>query len=87
VQILTFAGVERSPYLWRPVATTLTEALKIPRDAVKEMDSRYQTLAREGFVNLGERIKRNVEGVIRDGRRTGGRAYGYLPVCETCGRG
>jgi S-DNA-T family DNA segregation ATPase FtsK/SpoIIIE len=56
-KILTFAGVEGSPYLWRPVATTLTEALKILRDAVKEMDSRYQTLAREGFVNLGERIK------------------------------
>jgi FtsK/SpoIIIE family/PD-(D/E)XK nuclease superfamily/FtsK alpha domain len=56
-KILTFAGVEGSPYLWRPVATTLTEALKILRDAVKEMDSRYQALAREGFVNLGERIK------------------------------
>jgi len=56
-KILTFAGVEGSPYLWRPVATTLTEALKILRDAVKEMDSRYQTLAGEGFVNLGERIK------------------------------
>ena len=56
-KILTFAGVEGSPYLWRPVATTLTEALKILRDAVKEMASRYQTLAREAFVNLDERIK------------------------------
>jgi S-DNA-T family DNA segregation ATPase FtsK/SpoIIIE len=56
-KILTFAGVEDSPFLWRPVATTLTEALTILRDAVKEMDSRYQTLAREAFVNLGERIK------------------------------
>jgi S-DNA-T family DNA segregation ATPase FtsK/SpoIIIE len=56
-KILTFAGVEGSPYLWRPVATTLTEALKILRDSVKEMDARYQTLAGEGFVNLGERIK------------------------------
>ena len=56
-KILTFAGVEGSPYLWRPVATTLTEALKILRDAVKEMDARYQKLAGEGFVNLGERIK------------------------------
>ncbi len=51
-KILTFAGIEASPYLWRPVATTLA----ILRDAVKEMDSRYQTLAREAFVNLGERI-------------------------------
>ena len=56
-KILTFAGVEGSPYLWRPVATTLTEALTILRDAVKEMDARYQKLAGEGFVNLGERIK------------------------------
>lgn len=56
-KILTFAGVEGSPYLWRPVATTLADALAILRDAVKEMDARYQTLAREGFVNLGERIK------------------------------
>lgn len=56
-KILTFAGVEGSPYLWRPVATTLPEALAILRDAVKEMDARYQKLAREGFVNLGERLK------------------------------
>jgi S-DNA-T family DNA segregation ATPase FtsK/SpoIIIE len=56
-KILTFAGVEGSPYLWRPVATTLAEAMAILRDAVAEMDARYQMLAREGFVNLGERIK------------------------------
>lgn len=56
-KILTFAGVEGSPYLWRPVATTLAEALAILRDAVKEMDTRYQMLAREAFVNLAERIK------------------------------
>jgi hypothetical protein len=56
-KILTFAGVEGSPYLWRSVATTLAEALAILRDAVKEMDARYHTLAREGFVNLGERVK------------------------------
>ncbi len=56
-KILTFAGVERSPYLWRPVATTLADAIAILRDAVAEMDTRYQLLAREGFVNLGERFK------------------------------
>ncbi|HTO63983.1 MAG TPA: DNA translocase FtsK [Bradyrhizobium sp.] len=56
-KILTFAGVEGSPYLWRPVATTLHQAMAILRDAVAEMDARYQKLAREGFVNLGERIK------------------------------
>jgi S-DNA-T family DNA segregation ATPase FtsK/SpoIIIE len=56
-KILTFSGVAGSPYLWRPVATTLAEALEILRDSVKEMDARYQILAREGVVNLGERIK------------------------------
>jgi RecB family exonuclease len=56
-KMLTFAGVEGSPYLWRPVATTLTEAVAILRGAVKEMDSRYRTLAREGFMYLGERLE------------------------------
>jgi DNA segregation ATPase FtsK/SpoIIIE-like protein len=37
-KILTFAGVEGCPYLWRPVATTLADALTILRDAVTEMD-------------------------------------------------
>jgi S-DNA-T family DNA segregation ATPase FtsK/SpoIIIE len=56
-KILTFAGVEGSPYLWRPVATTLPDALSILRDAVAEMDARYQLLGRDGFVSLGERLK------------------------------
>jgi S-DNA-T family DNA segregation ATPase FtsK/SpoIIIE len=56
-KILTFAGVEGSPYLWRPVATTLADAMAILRAAVAEMDARYQMLARGGFVNLGERFK------------------------------
>jgi S-DNA-T family DNA segregation ATPase FtsK/SpoIIIE len=56
-KILTFAGVESSPYLWRPVATTLPDAMAILRDAVAEMGARYQMLARGGFVNLGERVK------------------------------
>jgi S-DNA-T family DNA segregation ATPase FtsK/SpoIIIE len=56
-KILTFAGVEGSPYLWRPVATALPDAMAILHDAVAEMDARYHVLARGGFVNLGERIK------------------------------
>jgi FtsK/SpoIIIE family/FtsK alpha domain len=56
-KILTFAGAEGSPYLWRPVATTLADAMAILRAAVAEMDERYQVLARGGFVNLGERFK------------------------------
>jgi S-DNA-T family DNA segregation ATPase FtsK/SpoIIIE len=55
-KILTFAGVEGSPYLWRPVATTLADAMAILRDAVAEMDARYHALARGGFVNLRERV-------------------------------
>ncbi|NVO14872.1 MAG: PD-(D/E)XK nuclease family protein [Rhodoplanes sp.] len=56
-KILTFTGVEGSPYLWRPVATTLADAMAILRDAVADMDARYRVLARGGFVNLGERFK------------------------------
>ncbi|MGY3450266.1 DNA translocase FtsK [Bradyrhizobium sp. USDA 4353] len=56
-KILTFSGVGGSPYLWRPVATTLAEALRILRDAVKEMDARYQILNGAGVVNLGDYIK------------------------------
>jgi hypothetical protein len=56
-KILTFAGVEGSPYLWRPVATTLPDAMAILRDAVAEMDARYRVLASGGYVNLGERVK------------------------------
>ncbi|MCL2715660.1 MAG: FtsK/SpoIIIE domain-containing protein [Alphaproteobacteria bacterium] len=56
-KILTFAGVADSPFLWRPVATTLEEALAILRDAVVEMDARFQTMAGEGFTSLGDRIK------------------------------
>jgi S-DNA-T family DNA segregation ATPase FtsK/SpoIIIE len=55
-KILTFAGVEGSPYLWRSVATTLADAMAILRDAVAEMDARYHLLARGGFVNLDERV-------------------------------
>ncbi len=56
-KILTFAGVDGSPYLWKPVATTLGDAMQILRAAVSEMDHRYHLLARGGFTNLGEYIK------------------------------
>jgi S-DNA-T family DNA segregation ATPase FtsK/SpoIIIE len=54
---LTFAGVEGSPYLWKPLATTLDDAMQILRAAVAEMDTRYEMLARGGFANLNERVK------------------------------
>ena len=49
-KILTFAGVEGSPYLWRPVATVVEDAKTILRDAVEEMGARYRVLAQDGFV-------------------------------------
>ncbi|MDC7789050.1 DNA translocase FtsK [Rhodoplanes sp. TEM] len=55
-KILTFAGVEDSPWLWRPPATTLADAMAILRAATAEMDARYQRLKRGGFANLAERI-------------------------------
>jgi S-DNA-T family DNA segregation ATPase FtsK/SpoIIIE len=49
--------VEGSPYLWKPLATTLDDAMQILRAAVAEMDTRYEMLARGGFANLDERVK------------------------------
>jgi S-DNA-T family DNA segregation ATPase FtsK/SpoIIIE len=62
-KILTFTGVDGSPYLWKPVATTLADAMQILRAAVSEMDDRYQLLARGGLTNLGEYITAGNEGV------------------------
>jgi len=54
-KILTFSGTAGSPYLWRPLATTVEAASAILRDAVDEMEARYLKLDREGFANLAER--------------------------------
>ncbi|HVX79278.1 MAG TPA: DNA translocase FtsK, partial [Bradyrhizobium sp.] len=56
-KILTFGGVGDSPYFWKPVATTIETAVAILRDAANEMEERYQTLAKEGYVNLMERVR------------------------------
>ena len=56
-KILTFAGADGSPYLWRPLTTTLEDATAVLEDAVAEMEARYQRLAREGFANVAERRK------------------------------
>lgn len=55
-KILTFGGMSNSPYFWKPVATTIEQAVGVLRDAVDEMEARYQILAKEGHVNLAERI-------------------------------
>lgn len=55
-KILTFGGTSGSPYFWKPVATTIEQAVGVLRDAADEMEARYQILAKEGHVNLAERI-------------------------------
>ena len=56
-KILTFSSVESSPYLWRPLATDIGAALAVLESAVSEMENRYKTLAKEGFVSISDRIK------------------------------
>jgi len=56
-KILTFSSVEFSPYLWRPLATDIGAALGVLESAVSEMEGRYRTLAKEGFVSISDRIK------------------------------
>lgn len=56
-KILTFSSVEKSPYLWRPLATDIEAALAVLEAAVSEMEGRYRTLAKEGFVSISDRIK------------------------------
>jgi S-DNA-T family DNA segregation ATPase FtsK/SpoIIIE len=56
-KVLTFSSISDSAYLWRPVATDLGSALGILRDAISEMDKRYNLLAKEGLVSLHDRFK------------------------------
>jgi S-DNA-T family DNA segregation ATPase FtsK/SpoIIIE len=55
-KILTFSGVESSPYLWRPLATDIDAALEVLESAVSEMEGRYRILAKEGFISISDRI-------------------------------
>jgi S-DNA-T family DNA segregation ATPase FtsK/SpoIIIE len=56
-KVLTFSSIADSAYLWRPVATDLGSALAILRDAISEMDKRYNMLAKEGLVSLHDRFQ------------------------------
>jgi FtsK/SpoIIIE family/FtsK alpha domain/PD-(D/E)XK nuclease superfamily len=56
-KILTFSSVEMSPYLWRPLATDIGAALSVLESAASEMEDRYRTLAKEGFVSISDRIR------------------------------
>ena len=55
-KILTFSSVRSSPYLWHPLATDIGSALAVLESAVSEMEGRYRTLAKEGFVSISDRI-------------------------------
>jgi hypothetical protein len=56
-KVLTFSSIAGSAYLWRPVGTDLGSALGILRDAISEMDRRYNMLAKEGLVSLHDRFQ------------------------------
>jgi S-DNA-T family DNA segregation ATPase FtsK/SpoIIIE len=56
-KILTFNNVADRVYLWRPVAVDLAAALAMLREAIVEMNERYQLLAREGLVSLHDRFR------------------------------
>ena len=62
-KILNFSGVDGSPYLWQPVATTLAQAMHILRATVAEMDDRYQLLAHHHFTSLADYIAAGGTGV------------------------
>ncbi len=56
-KILTFGGLTDIAHLAEPVITDVKKAVPCLRRAVKEMERRYQTLAREGHENLTERFR------------------------------
>jgi len=56
-KILTFGNLAGLPHLASPVVTDVEAALPCLNQAVEEMNERYQVLFREGFENLGERMK------------------------------
>ena len=54
-KILTFTGVNGSPYLVQPVVTDVRAAIALLKSAVDEMDQRYQRLAADGQTSLKDR--------------------------------
>jgi len=54
-KILTFTGVNGSPFLAQPVIVDVQASIALLKAAVEEMDQRYQRLAAEGQTSLKER--------------------------------
>jgi S-DNA-T family DNA segregation ATPase FtsK/SpoIIIE len=54
-KILTFTGVNGSPFLAQPVITDVQASIALLEAAVKEMDQRYKSLAAEGQTSLKDR--------------------------------
>jgi S-DNA-T family DNA segregation ATPase FtsK/SpoIIIE len=54
-KILTFTGVNGSPYLTQPVIIDVQAAIALLKAAVEEMDQRYQRLAADGQTSLRDR--------------------------------
>lgn len=56
-KILTFGSLTDIAHLAEPVITDVKQAIPCLRKAVKEMDRRYITLAKDGHENLTERLR------------------------------
>ncbi len=54
-KILTFTGVNGSPFLAQPVITDVQASIALLKATVEEMDQRYQRLATEGQTSLKDR--------------------------------
>jgi S-DNA-T family DNA segregation ATPase FtsK/SpoIIIE len=54
-KILTFTGINGSPFLTQPVITDVQAAIALLQSAVSEMEKRYQTLGGDGQTALKER--------------------------------
>jgi S-DNA-T family DNA segregation ATPase FtsK/SpoIIIE len=53
-KILTFTGMDHSPWLWKPIVHDLSGAALLLQQAVTEMESRYQRLAQEQAHSLAD---------------------------------
>lgn len=56
-KILTFTSLQKIPHLSGPIIKDMGEALECLREAVKEMDRRYEVLAHERLEKLSQRFE------------------------------
>ena len=56
-KILSFGSFSNCKFLTEPIITDLSRAVSCLKNAVIEMDARYQQLSQEGFENLSQRFQ------------------------------